>query len=72
VLAARPTEKSVVVKTSIRDALAMKPYVIALMISFVTAWVLFGMMSFSIATIHGRRHEIICRIYWNWIYVFPL
>ena len=43
VLAARPTEKSTVVKTSIRDALAMKPYVIALMISFVTAWVLFGM-----------------------------
>ena len=43
VLAARPTEKSIVVKTSIRDALAMKPYVIALMISFVTAWVLFGM-----------------------------
>jgi MFS family permease len=43
VLAARPTEKTIVVKTSIRDALAMKPYVIALMISFVTAWVLFGM-----------------------------
>ncbi len=43
VLAARPTEKSTVVKTSIRDALAMKPYVIALIISFTTAWVLFGM-----------------------------
>ena len=43
VLAARPTEKSTAVKTSMRDALAMKPYVIALMISFVTAWVLFGM-----------------------------
>ena len=43
VLAARPTEKSIVVKTSIRDALAMKPYVIALMISFTTAWILFGM-----------------------------
>jgi MFS family permease len=43
VLAARPTEKSVAVKTSIRDALAMKPYVIALIISFTTAWVLFGM-----------------------------
>jgi len=43
VLAARPTEKSVGVKTSIRDALAMKPYVIALIISFTTAWVLFGM-----------------------------
>ena len=43
VLAARPTEKSTAIKTSIRDALAMKPYVIALMISFVTAWVLFGM-----------------------------
>ncbi len=43
VLAARPTEKSTVVKTSIRDALAMKPYVIALIISFTTSWVLFGM-----------------------------
>ena len=43
VLAARPTEKSTVVKTSMRDALAMKPYVIALIISFTTAWVLFGM-----------------------------
>ncbi len=43
VLAARPTEKSLAVKTSMRDALAMKPYVIALIISFSTAWVLFGM-----------------------------
>ena len=43
VLAARPTEKSSVVKTSMRDALAMKPYVIALIISFTTAWVIFGM-----------------------------
>ena len=42
-LTARPTEKSSAVKTSIRDALAMKPYVIALVISFMTAWVLFGM-----------------------------
>jgi MFS family permease len=43
VLTARPTEKSSDVKTSIREALAMKPYVIALVISFMTAWVLFGM-----------------------------
>ena len=43
VLAARPTEKSTAVKTSMRDALAMKPYVIALIISFTTAWVIFGM-----------------------------
>ena len=43
VLAARPTEKSSAIKTSMRDALAMKPYVIALLISFSTAWVLFGM-----------------------------
>jgi len=43
VLAARPTEKNVQIKTSIRDALAMKPYVIALIISFTTAWILFGM-----------------------------
>ena len=43
VLAARPTEKSSAVKTSMRDALAMKPYVIALIISFTTAWVIFGM-----------------------------
>jgi MFS family permease len=43
VLAARPTEKSTAVKTSMRDALSMKPYVIALFISFATAWVLFGM-----------------------------
>jgi MFS family permease len=43
VLAARPTEKSTAIKTSMRDALAMKPYVIALIISFTTAWVLFGM-----------------------------
>jgi MFS family permease len=42
-LTARPTEKSSAVKTSIREALAMKPYVIALVISFITAWVLFGM-----------------------------
>jgi len=43
VLAARPTEKSIAVSTSIREALAMKPYVIALLISFMTAWVLYGM-----------------------------
>jgi MFS family permease len=43
VLAARPTEKTVVAKTSMRDALTMKPYVIALIISFTTAWVIFGM-----------------------------
>jgi MFS family permease len=43
VLAARPTEKSTAIKTSIRDALALKPYVIALIISFTTAWVIFGM-----------------------------
>jgi MFS family permease len=43
VLAARPTEKSIAVTTSIREALAMKPYVIALLISFMTAWVLYGM-----------------------------
>jgi MFS family permease len=43
VLAARPTEKSSAVKTSMRDALAMKPYVIALIISFTTAWIIFGM-----------------------------
>jgi MFS family permease len=43
VLAARPTEKSSAVKTSMRDALSMKPYVIALIISFTTAWVIFGM-----------------------------
>lgn len=43
VLAARPTEKSSAVKTSMRDALAMKTYVIALIISFTTAWVIFGM-----------------------------
>ena len=43
VLAARPTEKSTAIETSMRDALAMKPYVIALIISFTTAWVLFGM-----------------------------
>jgi MFS family permease len=43
VLAARPTEKSTAIKTSMRDALAMKPYVIALIISFTTAWVIFGM-----------------------------
>ena len=42
-LAARPSEKSSAVKTSMRDALAMKPYVIALTISFSTAWVIFGM-----------------------------
>jgi MFS family permease len=43
VLAARPTKKSTAIKTTMRDALAMKPYVIALIISFTTAWVLFGM-----------------------------
>lgn len=43
VLAARPSEKSTAITTSMRDALAMKPYVIALTISFTTAWIIFGM-----------------------------
>ena len=43
VLAARPTEKTVNEKGSMRDALSSKPYLIALTISFCTASVLFGM-----------------------------
>ena len=43
VLAARPTEKSIQEKTSIREALSSKPYLIALTISFCSASVLFGM-----------------------------
>ena len=43
VLAARPTEKNVQEKTSIREALSSKPYLIALTISFCSASVLFGM-----------------------------
>ena len=43
VLAARPTEKSVNVKTPLKDALSSKPYLIALIISFCTSALLFGM-----------------------------
>jgi MFS family permease len=43
VLTARPTEKSVQEKTSIREALSSKPYLIALIISFCSASILFGM-----------------------------
>ena len=43
VLAARPTEKTVNEKGSMREALSSKPYLIALTISFCTASVLFGM-----------------------------
>jgi len=43
VLAARPTEKSIKEKTSLRDALSSKPYLIALVISFCSASIFFGM-----------------------------
>jgi MFS family permease len=43
VLAARPTEKSAKEKTSLRDALSSKPYLIALVISFCSASIFFGM-----------------------------
>ena len=43
VLAARPTEKSAQEKTSLRDALSSKPYLIALIISFCSASIFFGM-----------------------------
>ena len=43
VLAARPTEKGAVEKSSLRDVLTSKPYLIALVISFCTASTLFGM-----------------------------
>ena len=43
VLAARPTEKSVKEKTSLREALSSKPYLIALVISFCSASIFFGM-----------------------------
>ena len=43
VLAARPTEKSIKEKTSLRDALSSKPYIIALVISFCSASIFFGM-----------------------------
>jgi MFS family permease len=42
-LAARPTEKSTQVKTPLRDALSSKPYLIALIISFCSASIFFGM-----------------------------
>jgi MFS family permease len=42
-LAARPTEKSAQVKTPLRDALSSKPYLIALIISFCSASIFFGM-----------------------------
>ena len=43
VLAARPTEKSTKEKTSLREALSSKPYLIALIISFCSASIFFGM-----------------------------
>ena len=43
VLAARPTEKNTKEKTSLRDALSSKPYLIALIISFCSASIFFGM-----------------------------
>jgi len=43
VLAARPTEKNTQEKTSLRDALSSKPYLIALIISFCSASIFFGM-----------------------------
>ena len=43
VLAARPTEKSAKENTSLRDALSSKPYLIALIISFCSASIFFGM-----------------------------
>ena len=42
-LAARPTEKSAKEKTSLREALSSKPYLIALIISFCSASIFFGM-----------------------------
>ena len=42
-LAARPTEKNTKEKTSLRDALSSKPYLIALVISFCSASIFFGM-----------------------------
>ena len=43
VLAARPTEKNTKEKTSLREALSSKPYLIALIISFCSASIFFGM-----------------------------
>ena len=43
VLAARPTEKSAQEKTSLKEALSSKPYLIALIISFCSASIFFGM-----------------------------
>ena len=43
-LAARPTEKNIAEKTSLRDALSSKPYLIALIISFCSASIFFGMI----------------------------
>jgi len=43
VLAARPTEKSSKEKTSLRDVLSSKPYLIALIISFCSSSIFFGM-----------------------------
>ncbi|MEJ6606921.1 MAG: MFS transporter [Candidatus Planktophila sp.] len=43
VLAARPTQKSAHQKSSLRSTLSSRPYLIALIISFSTASVLFGM-----------------------------
>ena len=42
-LAARPTEKNTQENTSLRDALSSKPYLIALIISFCSASIFFGM-----------------------------
>lgn len=42
-LAAKPTTKQASENITLRAALALKPYRIALVISFCTAWVLFGM-----------------------------
>jgi MFS family permease len=42
-LAARPTEKSAKEKTFLREALSSKPYLIALIISFCSASIFFGM-----------------------------
>ncbi len=43
VLAARPTEKNMQQKTSLKEALSSRPYLIALTIAFSTSSVLFGM-----------------------------
>jgi MFS family permease len=43
VLVARPTEKSAQEKTSLKELFSSKPYLIALIISFCTASILFGM-----------------------------